>query len=279
MRTPLSIKSGAAALMLGAIFIQSAFAAPLDPSIVAARKILAERQDSVLWISAVCKISFTTEGATDQPMNIPEQERKVEALGTVLGTNGFMVTALSAIDPSRELTGREIPTASGRIRLEASSVLKEVHIIMPDGAEVPAEVIMKDVDLDLAFLLAKSDSKEFKAAVFEPVNLNDDAKVAIADEVVSISRADEILSRQPAVYNGQVNVMVKKPREFIRISSASLGAPTFNLDGKVVGIGVVRRMAEKNSVAVLIPAADVEEIAEQARATAARAASKPPVDL
>jgi len=263
-----------AALVLGVMGSPGAGAAAVDPSIAAARKILAEHQDSVLWITAVCKISFTAAGGGDQPVNIPEQERKVEALGTVLSTNGLMVTALSAIDPSQEVTGREISTGNGRLRLEASAIMKEVLIVMPDGTEVPAEVVMKDVDLDLAILMAKRDAKEFGRVAFDPVNLKEAGKVQIADEVVSLSRADEVLSRQPAVYNGQVNVLVKKPREFIRASSVGLGSPTFDLEGRVVGIGVVRRMTDKRSVAVLIPAADVDEIVEQAVAAVAKAAKK-----
>ena len=258
-----------ATALLFAVSVAGLAAAPEDPSIVAARKILAAHQDSVLWISGVCKVTLTTEGSSDQPISIPDQERKVEALGTVIGTNGLLVTALSAIDPARDVTGREVSVSGSRVRLEASSVFKEVKIIMPDGVEVPAEVVMKDIDLDLAFLQAKADSKEFAEAVFKPVDLKDSAKVSIADEVVSVSRVDEVLSRQPAVLNGQVNVLVKKPREFIRASSAGVGTPTFNLDGKLVGIGVVRSSKERR-VVVLMPAADIEEIAEQARNAAAK---------
>jgi len=258
-------------LVVALITVWDSTAAPVDPSIEAARKILTERQDSVLWISGVCKVSYTTEGGSGEPVNIPDQERTVEILGTVISTNGMMVTALSGIDPAKEISGREVRMGGGTVRLEASSVLKEVKIIMPDGVEVPAEVVMKDVDLDLAFLRAKSDAKEFKDATFKAVDLKDSAKVGLAEEVVSISRADDVLNRQPTVYNGQVNVLVKKPREFIRASSGGVGTPTFNLDGKLVGIGVLRSSKDKRSVSVLLPAADVEEIAEQARTAAAKA--------
>jgi S1-C subfamily serine protease len=257
-------------LALCAAALQPVSGAAPDPSIEAARKILAAHQDSVLWISGVCKVTFSTDGSSDSPVNIPDQERKVEALGTVIGTNGLLVTALSGIDPARELTGREVSVGGSRVRLEASSVLKEVKITMSDGVEVPAEVVMKDVDLDLAFLQARSDAREFKEAVFKAVDLKASAKVSIADEVVSLSRADDLLSRQPVVYNGQVNVLVKKPREFIRASSGGTGTPTFDLDGRLVGIGVLRSDKERRSAVVLIPAADVEEIAAQARSAAAK---------
>jgi S1-C subfamily serine protease len=271
MKTSLLFKAITCFVISGSIASQ-AVAAPIDPSIEAARKILATHQDSVLWISGVCKVSYTAAGGSDDPVNIPDQERKVEALGTVISTNGMIVTALSGIDPAKEVSGREIRTASGTVKLEASSILKEVKIVMPDGAEVPAEVVMKDVDLDLAFLQAKRDAKEFNDAQFKAVDLKDSASVVIAEEVVSVSRTDEVLNRQPMVYNGQVNVLVKKPREFIRASSGGIGTPTFNLDGKLVGIGVVRTSKERRSLAVLLPAADVEEIADQARAAATKPA-------
>jgi S1-C subfamily serine protease len=263
---------GSVVLLFAAISSGLSAAPAADPSIVAAKTVLAAHRDSVLWISGVCKLTITTEGDADQPVNIPDQERKVEALGTVIGTNGLLVTALSGIDPAREVSGREIPAAGGRVRLEASSVLREVKIVMTDGVEVPAEVVMKDVDLDLAFLQAKRDSKEFKSVTFKAVDLKDSADVAIADEVISVSRGDDMLGRQPAVLSGQVNVLMDKPRAFIRASSAGIGTPTFNLVGKVVGIGVVRSSKEKRSVVVLIPAADVEEIAEQAQNAAAKPA-------
>jgi S1-C subfamily serine protease len=227
-----------------------------DPAVVAARQIFNEHHDAVLWVSAVCKVSFSTEGGKDQPQNFPEQERKIEALATVISTNGMLVTSLSAIDPAREVSGREIMTGSGRVRIEASSVMKEMEVIMPDGTEVPADVVMKDADLDLAFIRLKTDSKEFKGQSLSAIDLKQAAKAAIAEEV---------LGRQPTVLCGQVSVLLKKPREFVRVTSANLGTPTFDLDGKLIGIGVSRRMANKSSVLVLIPAADIGEIAEQAR--------------
>lgn len=236
-----------------------------DPAVVAARQIFNEHHDAVLWVSAVCKVSFSTEGGKDQPQNFPEQERKIEALATVISTNGMLVTSLSAIDPAREVSGREIMTGSGRVRIEASSVMKEMEVIMPDGTEVPADVVMKDADLDLAFIRIKTDSKEFKGQSLSAIDLKQAAKAAIAEEVVSLGRADEVLGRQPTVLCGQVSVILKKPREFVRVTSANLGTPTFDLDGKLIGIGVSRRMANKSSVLVLIPAADIGEIAEQAR--------------
>src|SRR5262245_27883019 len=74
-----------------------------------ARKVFTDRQDAVIWISAVAKVSMQAEGAKEA-VNIPDREQKAETLGTLIDNTGLAVTALSSIDPTRELTGREIRT-------------------------------------------------------------------------------------------------------------------------------------------------------------------------
>jgi S1-C subfamily serine protease len=152
--------------------------------------------------------------------------------------------------------------------------VKEVQIVMPDGLEVPAEVVYKDIDQDLAFIRAKADSKEFASAKFKAIDLKDSVKTDIAEETISLGRADEVLGRQPSVACGQVNVILSKPHLFYRISGAGLGTPTFDADGKLIGIGVVHRLGNKGSVPVVMPAADIVAIAEQAKNAKPIAAEK-----
>jgi S1-C subfamily serine protease len=259
-----SLKAGAA-LALCTALIQSLHGATVDPAVEASRRILTEHRDSVLWISAVCKVNLSASG-DGAPTDIPEREQKVETLGTVLGTNGMLVTTLSTIDPSREINGREVETESGgTVKLEASVVVKDVQILMPDGTEIPAELVLKDVDLDLAFIRAKASTKQLAGAVFKPVDLKDNAKAQIAEETVSVSRMGEVFNREPDVTCGMVTSIISKPREFLFIASADVGAPTFNLDGKLIGIGVVRDMGDKGAIPVVMPAADILELAEQAK--------------
>ena len=248
-----------------------------DASQAAARKLLAEKGDSVVWLSAVMKISMTAAGGSDSPMNIPDRERKVEALATLIDS-GLLVTAMSQVDPSREMEGREFNTAKGPVRFDVSVTLKEVKVVLQDGTEIPAEQVMKDADLDLAFFRVKADSKEAKGVTFKTLDLKDDAKVKLSDDAITLSRTEEILNRVPAVTRGQVTSITEKPRTFVRATSAQLGCPTFNLDGKLVGVGVSRYMKDKSSVLIVLPAADVQEIAQQAakaKPLAAASESKP----
>ena len=175
-----------------------------DPAAAAAKKIFSENKDSVIWVSAVAKMSFSSGDGKSLPFNIPDREQKFEALGTIIDASGLLVAALSNLDPTKDITGREINTPNGRMKIEASAILKEVRIILPDGTEVPADMVMKDADLDLAFVKPKPDSKEAKGVTFKAVDLKNSAGGNITDEVVTVSRMDEILNRQPAVQRGQI---------------------------------------------------------------------------
>lgn len=233
----------------------------------AARKVMAQYQDAVVWVSAVAKVNVAS--ADGKPLSSRNPgEQKVEAVGTVIATNGLTLIALSSVDASGALNGREITTADGStIKIEASTTIKEARIILADGTEVPADLVMKDSDLDLAFLLPKADSKEFKSATFKPVDLKKSATVEIADEVIGLSRADEVLNRQPSVMCGQIITVTKKPRVFLRSTACSPGCPLFVPDGRLAGIAVNRFLVGKlrDPMTVVLPAADVLEIAEQAR--------------
>jgi S1-C subfamily serine protease len=261
-------------IIFGAAFLFATAARAQDSLSAQTRKVFAERQDSVVWISVVAKVSMQAEGAKEA-VNIPDREQKAETLGTILDSSGFIVTALSSIDPTRELSGREVRTRDGTVKIEASAALKEVRITMPDGTEIPADVLMRDTDLDLAFLRIKAGSKESKGVEFKAVDLKDAAIAKVGDDVVSISRMDEVLNRVGSVSRGQVTSITRKPREFMRVTGSSLGCPTFSMDGKLVGISVSRFVRGKSSHNVVIPAADVLEIAQQAREAKPIAEEKP----
>ncbi len=262
--------------MAALLAVNFASAQTEEASQVAARKLLADKGDSVVWLTAVMKISMTAAGSSDGPMNIPDRERKIETLATIIDSSGLLVTAMSQVDPSREMEGREYNTAKGPVRFDVSATLKEIKVVLQDGTEIPAEQVMKDSDLDLAFFRVKADSKEAQEVKFKALDLTDSGKVKLSDEVVTLSRTEEILNRVPAVTRGQVTSITEKPRIFVRATSAQLGCPTFTLDGKLVGLGVSRYMRGKSSVLIVLPAADVQEIALQAaKAKPLAAASLP----
>jgi hypothetical protein len=227
----------------------------------AAKKIYTEKQDCVLWVSAVAKTTFSADGGSDAPRNIPDQENKMEALGTVIDPSGLVVASLSQIDPSRLIAGRQMRG----MKLDAFSTLNEVKVTLGDGTEIPSEVVMKDADLDLAFIRIKMDSKEAKGITLKAVDLKDSGTGNIMDRTITITRMDEVLNRVASVNTGEINMITKKPRVFLRAGGGVGGCPTFLMDGKLLGITTARLVKNRNPVGVILPASDVLEIAEQAK--------------
>lgn len=253
------------AVLIGTLMTCACRSVALEPAQQMARKLYDEKQESIVWVSAVLKISMTTSGSPDTPLNIPDQERTVDILGTLIDPSGLLVVSHSQLDPSGELSNRKISTRSGPVDLEATVTIKEIRVTMADGTEIPAEQVMKDQHLDLSFIRIRTNSPEAQGVKIHPIDLSDRATPGISDEVITLSRTSEVLSRVPSVAIGQVTSIVKRPRMFIGVTGDALGCPTFTIDGKVVGVGVRRTMKDKGTATVLLPAEDVLEIAEQAR--------------
>ncbi len=255
MKTKLLI----AAAVLAAPFAPAADG-PLKEKGVA---LAAAHKDSVLFLSAVVEIEISAgEGQTRK------EERKLEMLGTVIGTDGLIVAPLSTLDVAANIDGRTVNGPQGPIKLSAKGTTKEVKIIMPDGSEVPAKVSFKDPDLDLAFIRPeKSDGVKFT-----PVNTAENAPLELLDDAIVLGRLSKDLNREPVVFTTEIVSVIGKPRTFGKLGDQALGMPAFNKDGKFLGIGINRfspkgetdqMTAAPNSV--ILPAVDLLESAAQAK--------------
>ena len=226
-----------------------------------ANALLTQYKDSTLFVSAVVSIEVT---AGDVPTQ--KEEKKMEVIGTVINKDGLIVAPLSTLDAAATMDGRTVNTPKGPLKLSAKSDIKEVKIIMPDGSEADAKVVLKDVDLDLVFI--KPDKK---ADNFTPINTADSAPIALLDDVIVLGRLGKDLNREAMIITGEVISVVKKPRVFGKITAPATGMPVFNDQGKFIGIGI-NRLSSKGATdgnvagsAVLLPAADLLESASQVK--------------
>lgn len=234
-----------------------------------AKKIYEERQDSVIWITGVAKISISATGkAAEGKADMPDQPIKVMALGTIVSPDGSVVVMLSQLDPSSRQKGRTLRTkGGGEIKLKTALVgISELKAVMPDGTEIPSELVMKDENLNLAVVRIKTVSKEAGGIVFPAVDLKNSAEGHVLDEVVTVGRNPEIFNRVPEVNHGYITMITKRPRVFLRASGMIGGCPTFDTNGKLIGIASARtNSGSKVDGAVLIPAADILEVVEQSK--------------
>jgi hypothetical protein len=225
------------------------------------RDLLASHANCVTWVSATVRLEISAGGRS-----LPPQEQKLEALGTIIAEDGLTVLSLSRVDPTASLLARmRTPGASVNVNYT------EVLILMQDGTEVPAKLVLKDTDLDLAFVLPikqKEDNEEFKDVVFShvPRSQKEKSKLPQAlDEVVSLGKLGRNLYRQSTLRKGWVNAVIEKPRKYFVIENTSPGTPVFDRDGGWLGIVVYKMDRGRPTSLVTLPADDIDEIAEQVR--------------
>lgn len=240
-----------------------------------AKQILTKNADAIVGLSIIAKTEVGLDG--DAPagvkMNVPGagRDQKIETMGVIVGADGLIVAALSTIGGGSLMDGREMATAQGSIKLKTKTDIKEVKVVMPDGTEIPADVVMKDGDLDLAFFRVRADSPEAKNVKFTAVDLTSSAVAEILDDVVVLGRMDAVMNRQPNAYTAEVLGVVKKPREFLSIPTFRPGSPVFSPEGKLIGISIIRKSTGPLSagaaqgVPAVLPTKDILKIAEQAK--------------
>jgi hypothetical protein len=238
------------------------FAAPADDSVPArARAVFEHNKESVVKVTGVAQVRLSA--AAGQGLNLPEQENKVRTDGTVVDDRGLIVVSLSGIDPSRLIDGREANSPMGRIKVDASATLKELEIILGDGTEIPATMVFKDADLDLAFVRPKADAPEAKGVTFDPVDLAAAGTAETADYTVTVGRLEEIFNNEPALLPGQVSAVLERPRRLYLGANIGRGCPMFTLDGKLLGIGGLRTSTMQGQGLVVVPAAEVQKLVAQ----------------
>jgi hypothetical protein len=141
---------------------------------------------------------------------------------------------------------------------------------MPDGSEVPAKILLKDNDLDLAYVLPiagekSSEGKKREAFPFVPSKQGNFQSPAVLDGVVSMSKLGRNLYRQSTLRRGWVNAVIEKPRQYYVIENTSPGTPVFDKRGTWLGVVVYKMERGQPSAIVTLPSKDILEIAEQVR--------------
>jgi hypothetical protein len=194
------------------------------------------------------------------------------------------VASLTSVDPVSAMGEMKANVGGRQMTIKLKSELSDVKYRFADGTEVPARVVLKDPDLDLAFIAPEKPLDDENKGKFAVIKLAGAAKKAgLLDRIISLGRLSKDLNYTPTVRLGRVAAVVTKPRTFY-LGAASLGSPVFTGAGKLLGIcvsrskgGSGRGSGMQGNVAmtpVILPAEDVQEIATQAAAEMNKAAKK-----
>lgn len=252
---------GLAALVLGAALGMPARA---GEEVTAGRAIVAKWADTVVTVKLAAKVRITM-GGEDQT-----QEHKSESTGTVLDATGLIVASLTQIDPSEAFArmGDDEETKGMKLSID----ITDLKVRFADGLELPAKIVLRDKDLDLAFLrLVKP-----PAAPLTAVDSGTASAAGLLDQVIILSRMGSVANRTIAATVDRIEAVVEKPGKFFVPGgggSPSLGCPVFGLDGKLVGIELLRvspaaKGEERGQLLIVLPIADVDTAAKTAPKTA-----------
>jgi hypothetical protein len=193
-------------------------------------------------------------------------ESKQDITGTVVDPSGLTVLALSACDPA-EMYRR----VSDEYKVETE--VSDIKMLLDDGTELPAEIVLRDKDLDLAFIRPKAKP----SAAMIAVDLSQSAPAQVLDDVVTLNRLNRAASRAYSASIEHVAAVVQKPRTYYipdnTMSTTALGCPAFLLNGKILGVFVMRAVSStgggssnyrQNLTSIILPAEDILKAAKQA---------------
>jgi hypothetical protein len=238
----------------------------------AAREIVKKWQDAIVNVRVVLKMRMSMGGREMQSM-----DDSVETVGTVIDPAGLTVLSLGSLNPGAMMNRLMGSMSGSQDRIDFGSEPTDVKIRLPDGRELAARIVLRDEDLDLAFL--RPTVKPDKPLV--AIDLKDAGTPAMLDAVVVLSRLGRVGGWAPAASLQSIGAIIERPRTFFVIdpgADGDMGTPAFMPSGKVVGLLTMRSVQAGRTgmfsmmsgteglglLPVILPAADVLEIAAQA---------------
>lgn len=191
-------------------------------------------KSSVITVELVIEQHFSMTG-----MGSESEESKIETTGTVIDATGLTVVALSATDPTGMMAGIMGDMLGEDMQMQSEITNAQ---ILTDGAPIPAKVVLRDKDNDLAFIRPVTHPE----SPLPYVDLAQAAQPAPLEQIVVIEKQGKVASRIHTVDITRITGIVERPRLFYLTSSSAVGAPAFSMTGKCVGV-FVTRMLEQGS--------------------------------
>lgn len=258
----------AMAILAAAGVVGATLPAHADELAEQSRTVFDANRDAVVTITMVISVSY--EGN--------ERENESEANGTLIGPDGLTVLSLTAVDPTVQY--ERTPDMGG----ELVSKVKDMRIVLADGSELPAEVVLRDRELDLAFVRPTSPV----ASAMKYVDLNSASTPRVLDPVVVLAQLGKVARRAHSAFVDRVETVVEKPRLFYVLgqhrSQSVMCSPVFGLDGGIVGIGVIRAIRGgqgggfEDAMVIVVPAEDIRAASQQVPPPGEKAPDEQPTE-
>ena len=214
----------------------------------------------MVTVQLVLKSTYSKDGKTSPPA-----ESKYDLTGTVVNASGLIALAHSCCDPA-EFYKRASSAYEG---YKVESEITDLKILLDDNTEVPAEIVLRDRDHDLAFARPKGPPPH----AWEMVDLTKPVTAKVFDPIVALNRLNSISGRSYSASLGRIMAVVDRPQRFYLYDGASpgfnLGSPIFTLNGEFLGLALMHVSGSRtsndddNAVSIILPAEQILKAARQ----------------
>jgi hypothetical protein len=240
------------------IACQAAIAAPQTAEDrAAARAVVSARAVDVVVVLATIKVRLNVSGREQT------SDQTAQTNATILDASGLAVMSLQQIQPDEAMTrmySRQVP---GGGRVEVTTDIADMRMHLADGRELPAKLVLRDEDLDLAFVRPT----EPLSAPLPFVDATS-ARPQLLDALTLVRRTGEPTAWAPAAAFATVELVIDKPRTYYQVvilGGGGPGCPLFDAAGHFVGVLVMRDTGTRGAGALgVLPADDIREVAKQA---------------
>jgi len=268
------MSKGTLAMILCVATMSAGGLAVADDAAEAAKTIEKDYGKAIVHVEAVLTITM------DGPLADDDEEQNIEIVGTVIDPSGLTVVSNTDLDPTSGMGKIEFDDEGEKLWATVKGEVSEVKIRLSDGTKVSARVVLKDEDLDLAFIAPKKTLDKKARAAMQNVDLDQAAaKAQKLAQMITLGRLGKDMNRELTVGLTRIKAVITKPRRFYVMGGTEPGTPVFDMTGKLLGISLFRKKPgsreeaglaflygkESPGTTITLPTADVQRVAEQAK--------------
>lgn len=216
------IRHGAVALLLTMFVAAPALAQDTGAQL---SQLLDKTADSIVTVKVVVKTEIAMMGQSE--------ESRLDLKGVVVDASGLVM--ISNADISADRLASMLGGMGGGMDAGIKITPSDFKVVFGnEEKEYEAFLVAKDTELDLAFVAVKG----LEDRKLNVVSFATDAKPAIGQKVVGISRTPKGFDYAPFFSTARISGKVKKPRKAWMVdgSISTYGLPVFTIDGQVLGV-------------------------------------------
>ncbi len=264
------------ALALAATATTAPLHADVSPAAFAA-DLIAKNQDALVEIQATLSVKPEVlegpPGIADMLNQQPAEEQPSEANGVIIHASGLIVAPLAPLDPGAVAGGGiELDTPLGKLKLSMTTTVSALKIVMPDGLEHPAEIILRDPAAGFALLKLTTPP----AAGLPAVTLTRDLPTPLPfSPLYDLVRLSADFGRSPAIRTLRFVQATPPPGPLYDLTGplSTIGSAVFDATGQFRGLTVMPLRNQggglsldslDGSQACLLPTAEILRLAAKA---------------